>query len=115
MNRESIGIAVLLALVLAIGLSMTGCAQMFTAKTKASWSKAPDGTLTIYYESDKEQVGLDAEVDPSTGKFHVKVDKASTQDSVVAATLQMQGKWLDLVQSLAAASKTAATKGATIP
>ena len=66
-------------------LYLSGCTQAYTAKTKATWT-TPDGKQ-ISYESDKEQVGLDAEFDPATGKFHVKVDKASTNEVAIQAAL----------------------------
>lgn len=95
----------LLAILLAIALS-TGCAQMFTAKTVATY-ESPDGKK-IAYESNKEQIGLEASWEEGNTRVHIKVDKSGTQESVVAATLLIQQKWLDLVDRL---SQQAATKG----
>jgi hypothetical protein len=80
-----------------------GCAQMFTAKTKARYEIRPDGTKIVEYESDKEQVGLDAKF----GDVRVKVDKASTQEEVIAAVLGMQSQILGMIKELAAAGKLA--------
>ena len=89
--------ATLYAAVLAMLLSATGCAQMFTAKTAVSVTQSPDGTCTATYSSDKEQIGLEAEV--CGGK--VKVDKAGTQEAVIAAVLQSQIQILGLIDKLA--------------
>ena len=94
---------------LILTLLISGCAQMFTAKTKASYIR-PDGTR-IEYESDKEQIGLDADFDPVTGKFHIKVDKAGTLESVVAATMQTQIMLNQLIQTIGAGVKTGALAG----
>lgn len=87
------------AVLLAVVLSMTaGCAQMFTAKTKATWTE-PNGK-SITYESDKEQIGLDATFNPNTGAFHIKVDKSGTQEAVIAAVLQTQAQMLSILEKL---------------
>jgi hypothetical protein len=92
---------------LLLALSLTGCAQMFTAKTKASYV-SPDGTQ-ILYESDKEQQGFAFEYDPVTKKITVKTDKSGTLESVVAATLQMQLETLKMIQALTAGARAGAT------
>jgi hypothetical protein len=87
---------------LIIGLTLallTGCAQMFTAKTNVQITVSPDGTCTAQYTSDKEQVGLEASVCGGS----VKVDKAGTQDAVIAAVLQMQTQILGMVKEMQAA------------
>lgn len=95
------GQRIILAAAGAIVLSLSmGCASMFTAKTKATWTE-PNGK-SITYESDKEQIGLDATFDPKTGFFHIKVDKARTQEQVIAAVLQTQAQILGLLDKLAA-------------
>lgn len=86
--------------VLLLPLVLSGCAQMFACKTDASSVIRADGTRELTYSSCKEQVGLDAEIDPVTGKFHVRVDKAGTQESVVAAALAQQIMVGKLVESL---------------
>jgi hypothetical protein len=83
-----------------VALTFAGCAQMFTAKTRATYT-SPDGKQ-ILYESDKEQVGLEAHVNPETGEIHIKVDKASTPEAVIAAVLQVQTRMLDMIQQLQA-------------
>ncbi len=83
-----------------IALSMlAGCAQMFTAKTKAHYVVRPDGTKEVSYESDKEQVGLDATVN-SDGSLKVKVDKSGTLESVVAATLELNVTMTQILEQL---------------
>ena len=88
---------------------LTGCARMFTATTEASYIvRLPDGTVKeVRYKSDKEQIGLDAAFDGVT----VKVDKSSTQDAVIAATLQLQAQMLRLLESIAPAASKAAAAG----
>ena len=93
MKRESLFIALAMVAI----LSLNGCAQMFTAKTKARYEIRPDGTKIVEYESDKEQVGLDARF----GDVRVKVDKSSTQDEVIAAVLSMQSQVLQLIRDQA--------------
>jgi len=84
---------------LVIAAFLTGCAQMFTAKTVASYV-TPDGRM-IHYESDKEQIGLEAVYTDKDGKtVSIKVDRAGTQESVIAATLQMQMQLLQMIQQL---------------
>lgn len=113
-DRESVWLTFLYSFVIGIVfLTLTGCAQMFTAKTKASYIK-PDGT-TIMYESDKEQIGLEARVDPKTGAIEIKVDKAGTQEAVIAAVLQVQVKMLDMIQQLQALMNKAPGPVPTIP
>ena len=69
---------------------------MFTAKTTVSVSVSPDGTCNATYSSDKEQLGLEAEV--CGGR--VKVDKSGTLESVVAATLAAQTLLLNRLEAL---------------
>ena len=82
-----------------VAFLLSGCAQSFTAKTKASYT--PGGAIT--YESDKEQVGLDVvyEVDEN-GKvktIRIKVDKSGTPEAVTAAALAAQLKALTILES----------------
>ncbi|MNC95809.1 hypothetical protein D3C83_130130 [compost metagenome] len=71
---------------------------MFTAKTIVTVEVRPDGTCIAAYTSDKEQIGLDASV---CGGF-VKVDKAGTQEAVIAAVLSMQSQLVQLIREQAA-------------
>ena len=109
-------ISIFHALILAILLSATqGCGvSMFSAKTKASWTDP--GGKTITYESDKEQIGLDATFDPKTGYFHVKVDKAGTNEAAIAAAAKQSEAVADVLKAIIPliekAALTAATKGA---
>ena len=105
--------AVVAACLLAALMLGAGCAQMFTAKTTAYYKIAPDGTKEVHYSSDKEQVGLRVDLDEEGGKIkslRISVDKSSTQESVIAATLEVQKKVLDLVDTLTKAGLAAATK-----
>jgi len=81
-----------------------GCAgvTMFTAKTKATVT-TPDG-FTASWESDKEHQGLEAEYDPVTGRFKIKVEKSGTPDAAIAAALQSQTKMIELLGSALKAS-----------
>jgi len=102
-------------MVLGLGLLLAaapGCgANYFSAKTAVTISVATDGTCTATYTSDKEQMGLEAEV--CGGR--VKVDKSGTLESVVAAslgaTLKMQEMLQGLLQNAAAAAKMGALAG----
>jgi hypothetical protein len=85
-------------------LALTGCAQMFTSKTNVTVEVLPDKTCRATYSSDKEQLGLEASICGGT----VKVDKSGTLESVVASSLALQMKVVDLIQTLTAAAKTAA-------
>ena len=93
-------------------LLLTGCAQMFTAKTQASYT-APNGAV-VEYSSDKEQQNLMFDLDPATGKIHVQVDKAGTPDAVIAAVAQQITQINKILETLAPmmaeAAKVAATK-----
>ena len=94
----------LFAAFLAVLLSITGCAQMFTAKTTVHYERHPDGTIVADYSSDKEQQGLEAHLGTSPS---IKVDKSGTLESVVAATLATQLELLKMLKELAAASAAA--------
>ena len=90
--RRQIGLLIIGAMLFA------GCAQFFTAKTKARYEIRPDGTKIVEYESDKEQIGLDAKF----GDVRVKVAQSSTQEEVIAAVLSMQTQILQLIREQAA-------------
>jgi len=86
-------------------LLTVGCAQWFTAKTTATYEIRPDGTKIISYTSGKEQQGLDldlTEVDGKPRALKIHVDKATTQEAVIAATLQLQLQTLEILKGLAA-------------
>jgi hypothetical protein len=83
-------------------LALSGCAQMFACKTDASYIVRPDGTKEVQYSSCKEQIGLDAKF----GDVHVQVDKSGTQESVVAASLQLQIKMLEILGPILQQSAT---------
>jgi hypothetical protein len=89
---------------LALCVTLAGCAQMFTSKTNVTVEVLPDKTCRASYSSDKEQVGLTASV---CGGF-VSVEKSGTLESVVASSLALQLKVVDLIQTLTAQAKTAA-------
>lgn len=84
-------------------LLLTGCAQMFTAKTTASYRLHPDGTKEIIYSSDKEQVGLDVDFEEDAKgnikKIRIRVDKSGTQESVIAASMAIQQQALKLAET----------------
>jgi hypothetical protein len=73
---------------------------MFTSKTKATWTE-PNGK-SITWESDQEQVGLKARFNPTTGEINIQVERASTQEAVIAAVLQNQAQILQLIEKLSA-------------
>lgn len=96
---------VLIAISLALVLS--GCAQMFTAKTEVTIERiAKDGSICRgTYKSDKEQIGLEGEVCGG----HIKVDKSGTMAEVVQATRDMQAALLLFIQSQVNAARAGAT------
>jgi len=102
-----------LALVLFI-VSGCGGASNYSASTKASYI-TPDGKA-ISYESNKELTGLDVEYEVDTDgrvkRIHIKVDKAGTQEAVVAAAIQQSLATTKIIESLVPLIKAAATKGA---
>jgi hypothetical protein len=83
-----------------------GCAQMFTSKTTVHFeTRNSNGDTCIGdYTSDKEQIGLEAII---CGGATIKVDKASTQEAVVAAVLSMQSQMLQFIKEQAAVAKAA--------
>jgi membrane-anchored protein YejM (alkaline phosphatase superfamily) len=73
-------------------LLCSGCVDMFTAKTQATYTISPDGK-TISYISNKEQQGLKLHLEEVNGKptvVDISVDKADTQQEAIAAALQTQ-------------------------
>lgn len=100
----------LLLLIPALG----GCSRMFASRTEASYIVRPDGSREVRYSSDKEQVGLEALVD-AAGGVHVKVDKAGTQEQVIAAALQSQLMLGRILEALLPLLQSAATKTPPVP
>ncbi len=112
-----------LALVLcasAVILSACGAAN-FSASTTASYRVTnKDGVTTdVQYSSNKEQVGLAADIDPDTGKVSVKVDKASTSEQAIAAASAAQALALkafsDFVTAVIPLVEKAAAASAGVP
>jgi len=104
-------------LVLAMFLASSCGAAYFSAKTVATYSILPDGTLQASYDSSKDQQGLDLDVESANG--HIKTvkihaDRASTNESAIAAALEANLKLIALVEALAAAAGSA-PKGLTVP
>ena len=98
MKGEFLMTRLVAALVIIAAFYLSGCAQMFTAKTTVRVERLPDGTCIAEYTSDKEQIGLEA----SVCEGNVKVDKAGTQEAVIAAVLSMQGQLLQMIREQAA-------------
>jgi hypothetical protein len=98
-----------ITIVLVAGLSMSGCAQMFTSKTMARYV-TPDGRI-IEYQSDKEQVGLLATYEDEFGrKVHISVEKSGTPEAVIQSVLQLNLKYLSVIEAVAGAAAAGATK-----
>ena len=74
---------------------LNGCALLggnvgqYTATTEASYEM--DGKKANF-KSNKEYTNLEAEFDPSTGKFFIKVDQAGTPAAAIAALARSQEK-----------------------
>jgi hypothetical protein len=98
--------------VLALMILLSGCARMFACTTDATYIVRTDGSKEIHYSSCKEQIGLDSDYDPATGRFHVKVDKSSTQESVIAASVQLQSRLVEMMGQLLRQFDRAAAMGA---
>ena len=97
-------------LVLALFLASSCGAAYFSAKTVATYSILPDGTLQASYDSSKDQQGLDLDVESADG--HIKTvkihaDRASSNESAIAAALQANLRLIALVETLAAAAGNA--------
>jgi len=101
------------ATLLAVYLSMTGCASMFSAKTEASYQVSPDGSRIISYTSDKEQTGLEASWKDKDGTdVKIRVDKSTTAESAIAAALQLQLEMAKLLEAIVPLAAQAAKVGA---
>ena len=91
-----------LAALLAALMVLNGCAKMFACTTDVTYIVRPDKTVEGSYSSCKEQTGFRADIDPSTGKARIESDKSSTQESIVAASLQMQLTLMRMLEQLLA-------------
>lgn len=103
-------IAALLLLLLAFE---SGCANMFSAKTIATYEITSDGKM-IRYESSKEQQGLDLDLTEDNGQVKVvriHVDRASTAEAAMAAALQVQLQILKILETLAPLAAQAVKSG----
>ena len=98
------------ALGLMLSLTLPGCTSMFTAKTKATVT-TPEG-FTATYESDKEYQGIDAEYDPVTKRFHLRVEKSGTPEQAIAAAVQSNAAVAAILEKLAPFIAKAAALGA---
>lgn len=99
----------LIAWGLGLLLSISGCVSMFTARTTASYEA--DGKK-IFYESNKDQMGLDATYElyesGAVKAVRIKADKAVTPEAAIAAALQIQS---EIIKEVIPLLKAAATKG----
>jgi len=91
------------AALLAALLSLTSaCASMFSAKTEAIYEITPDGKK-ISYKSDKEQQGLRLDLQEQDGNIKsvkIDVDKSTTAESAIAASLALQIELTKLLQQM---------------
>jgi len=105
MNKPESMFWITAALLLALFLS-SGCgAAYFSARTTATYSILPDGTLQASYDSSKDQQGLDLDVEADNGKIKVvriHADRAGTNESAIAAALQANLKLIGLIETLSA-------------
>ena len=115
-NESVFWMAAGLVLALFLASSCMG-ASYFSAKTVATYSILPDGTLQASYDSTKDQQGLDLDVEAQNGKIktvRIHADRANTSESAIAAALQANLRLIALVETLAAAAGSA-PKGLTVP
>src|SRR5690349_21016910 len=103
----------ILASSILIAFLISGCgAGFFSAATTAHYQILPDGTKDLSYTSNREFDGLDVDLKEDEGKIKtlkIKVAKAGTAESAIAAALQLQmtlnetlQKLLPLIEKLAA-------------
>ena len=88
-------------------LFLSGCVSMFTARTTATYKLSPDGTLEADYSSNKDQQGLDVDIESDNGKLkivRIHADKSGTNESAIAAALAANLRLIALVETLAAAA-----------
>jgi hypothetical protein len=100
---------------LAIVLSLTGCtARDQSAKTIATYEISADGIKKINYESTKEQQGLTFDLQEESGKVKsvkIRADRSTTNDESVTASMAVQLKMLELLQTLTGLAAKAAMTG----
>lgn len=93
----------LAAMLVAIVLSATGCgAGFFSAKTQAIYQITPDGKM-ISYTSSKNQQGLALDLQEENGQVKVvkiRVDEATTAESAINASLQLQVQLMQMMNQL---------------
>jgi len=95
--------ALCLALALAILMSLAGCYAWSSASTEASYTITPDGK-TIYYKSNKEQQGLDLDLQEEDGKIKsvkIHVDRAGSLEALATSLAAIQAKIADTLGTLA--------------
>jgi len=104
-----------LILVWAFLFLISGCgANFFAAQTTATYQVSPDGTKLISYTSNKEQQGLDMDLQEKDGKpvsVKIHVDKASTSEQVIAAALAAQIQMGEILKTLLPILEKAAMTG----
>lgn len=105
----------LLLVILAAMVSLSiGCgAGFFSASTTATYQINSDGKL-ISYTSNKEQQGLDLDLQEKDGKVtavKIHVDKSTTVEQAIAAALHTQLKMMELLEKLAPLIEKAAMAG----
>ncbi len=103
-----------LAGTLAIFLSLSGCYAWNSANTKAHFSVTPDGALVGDWDSNKQEENLSIEADAADGKFKslkVHVDKAGSQDAVLAAMARQIDAINNLLNQLVPLAAAAAKAG----
>lgn len=89
-GMEIMGILRIGALLLTAALLGSCGANMFACSTDVNYEVDTVNKITKgSYSSCKEQNGFKAEIDPKTGYAKVETERAFTQESVVAAALQM--------------------------
>lgn len=84
----------LYAIGLVLLLSLAGCYGLNSAATTLSVTRSPDGTCKADYSSNKELLGLEAEV--CGGR--VKVDKSGSSEAIAAGSIANQALLLEILQ-----------------
>ena len=75
-------------------LMMQGCYALNSANTSVSVKVSPDGTCQAEYSSNKEQVGLRAQVCGG----EVEVDKSGSSEVIAAGSLANQRELIQLLR-----------------
>lgn len=98
---------------LAFLMSLAGCYAWSSASTEASYTITPDGK-TIYYKSNKEQQGLDLDLQEEDGKIKsvkIHVDRSGSLEALATSLAAIQAKIADTLSQLVAVSAQAAKAG----